>query len=87
MLSESTSYGTPGNPDAQGDPAHVWAACAQTFLADPSAGVDVLKYALPHWIPAATLEQRLAICRAMFPDKSWSGDMEVAVGFALARRA
>lgn len=67
-LDEAHAYG-------EGDPAHVYAACALTYRADPTHP-EVLDLALKHWQPSADLPAMWSFCKAMTPNKAWSVQME-----------
>jgi hypothetical protein len=67
-LSESYAYG-------EGDPAHVYAACAMTYRADPTHP-EVLDLALKHWHPNTNQAAMLVFCQKLVPNKAWSVEME-----------
>lgn len=75
-LSNDFAYG-------EGDPAHVYAACALTYRADPSHP-EILDLALKHWHPNADLPAMLAFCTSLFPTKNWSVQMESVLQQKLA---
>ena len=67
-LDEAHAYGA-------GDPAHVWAACAMTYRANPATD-EALTLSLPHWAPATDLAARYGQCKSIVPNKAWSSELE-----------
>lgn len=76
-LSEAFAYG-------EGDPAHIYAACAMTFRADPTHP-EVLSLALKHWHPTVSLQAMNDFCASMVPNKAWSCAMESVLQQHLAQ--
>jgi len=60
-----------------GDPAHIWTACALAYRCTGEA--HWLKLALPYFVPHATLEERLAWCQAQPADTPWTAEMQACL--------